>query len=326
MTVGVACDRWWNEVGQHGNDVDIERALDWLKNQIGANVALHDVNDNIISMAVQARRKHVVRAGRDSKGVQLYRPISARTVNKTVPSLLRRVMNKARRAWSVTIFNEPNWSEHFLSEPKRPVREITADEDARLDDVESREFALLREFGEIMGLRRAALLLTWPQVDFNAATITIIKKGGVQQTLPLSHRAYEILWGQRGHDKMHVFTFVAQRTRTCPKTGTKFVRGRRYPMTYYGIGTNWRRKRAKAGVSARLHDLRHTAGQRTLRATNNLKLVQKLLGHTEITTTAKYYTDTTMTDLREGLNRTAESQTKSQSQAQNSGKALKDKA
>jgi integrase len=112
---------------------------------------------------------------------------------------------------------------------------------------------------------------------------------------------------------VHVFTFIAERTRTCPKTGTRFIKGDRYPMTYYGIGSNWRRKRVKAGVNdARLHDLRHTAGQRTLRATRNLRHVQTLLGHTEINTTAKFYTDTTMADLREGLNRT-ESQTKPRS-------------
>jgi integrase len=325
MTIGVACDRWWQEVGQHDNDPDIERALNWLKEQIGPNVALHDINDNVVSEAKEARRKHVIRAGRDSNGIQLHRPISARTVNKTVPSLLRRVMNKARKAWSVTIFKEPNWSEHFIEERKRPVREITIEEDGRLDEVESREYAELREFGEAMGLRRRALILTWPQVDFNAATITIIRKGGEPQVLPLSQRVYEILWGLRGNDRVHVFTFIAQRTRRCPKTGIEFVKGKRYPMTYYGIGTNWRRKREKAGIDARLHDMRHTAGQRTLRATGNLKLVQTLLGHTEITTTAKFYTDTTMTDLRDGLNRT-ESQKKSQIESGTGRKALKDKA
>jgi site-specific recombinase XerC len=85
---------------------------------------------------------------------------------------------------------------------------------------------------------------------------------------------------------MHVFTFLAQRTRRCPKTRREFVKGKRYPMTYYGIGTNRRRKWKKAGVDARLHDTYHTTGQWTLRVTGNLKLVQTLLRHTEISTTA----------------------------------------
>jgi hypothetical protein len=219
MTVAVACDRWWDQVGRHGSDPDLERALEWLKAQIGPQVALHDINDDMVSVAVEARRKCVMRAGVDDGGHQLYRPIGRRTVNKTVPSLLRRVMRKASKAWSVTIFKEPDWKEHFLSEKKRPVREITAAEDVALDNIESIEYSQLREFAEIMGLRRKELLLTWPQVDFNEKVIRIIGKGDVPATLPLTQRAYEILWGLRGNDKLHVFTFVAQRTRRCPKTG-----------------------------------------------------------------------------------------------------------
>jgi integrase len=236
-------------------------------------------------------------------------------------------MRKASKAWSVTILKEPDWKEHFLPERKRPVREITAEEDAVLDEVESIEYAQLREFAEIMGLRRRELLLTWPQVDFAAREpiIRIIGKGGVPAVLPLTQRACEILWGLRGNDKLHVFTFVAQRTRRCPKTGQHFVKGQRYPMTYYGIGTNRRRKWKKAGVDARLHDTRHTTGQRNLRATGNLKHVQTLLRHTEIRTTATFYTDTTMTDLRAGMERT-ESQKKSQTEAGAVENTMKDKA
>lgn len=325
MTIQAACNRWWDEVGKHGSDSDLKRALEWLAEQIGPQVGLHDINDDMISRAVQARRACVMRAGRDDKGKQLYRPLSNRTVNKTVPSLLRRVMNKARKAWSVTILKEPDWREHFLAERKSPIREISRDEDARLDEVESRDYAELREFAEIMGLRRKELLLTWPQVNFEQATIAIIGKGGVPAILPLPRRAYEILWSLRKHDKVHVFTFVAQRTRRCPKTGRKFIKGQRYPMTYYGIGTNRRRRWPKAGVDARLHDTRHTTGQRTLRATGNLRLVQTLLRHTEIRTTSRFYTDTTMADLRAGME-CVESQKKSQTEIQTTPNALKDKA
>ena len=40
-----------------------------------------------------------------------------------------------------------------------------------------------------------------------------------------------------------------------------------------------------------MHKARHTAGQRVLDATGNLKAVQKLLGHTSIETTADSYVD-----------------------------------
>lgn len=41
----------------------------------------------------------------------------------------------------------------------------------------------------------------------------------------------------------------------------------------------------------RMHKARHTAGQRVLDATRNLKAVQKLLGHSSIQTTGDVYAD-----------------------------------
>jgi integrase/recombinase XerC len=40
-----------------------------------------------------------------------------------------------------------------------------------------------------------------------------------------------------------------------------------------------------------MHKARHTAGQRVLDATGNLKAVQQLLGHTSIQTTGDIYAD-----------------------------------
>lgn len=55
-----------------------------------------------------------------------------------------------------------------------------------------------------------------------------------------------------------------------------------------GFKTAWRRYRDKSGVeNFRFHDTRHTAATRTLR-TGNMKIVQRMLGHEDITTTAKY--------------------------------------
>jgi integrase len=103
---------------------------------------------------------------------------------------------------------------------------------------------------------------------------TLADLGGVPRALPLSKEAYAILWSRRGHHSNFVFTFVAKRTKRDPKTGTEFVRGRRFPITYYGFGSHWRYATARAGVKARIHDLRHTTGTRTLRTTGNLKLVR----------------------------------------------------
>ena len=50
-----------------------------------------------------------------------------------------------------------------------------------------------------------------------------------------------------------------------------------------------------------MHKARHTAGQRVLDATGNLKAVQKLLGHESIQTTGDVYTDWDVEQLAESL-------------------------
>jgi site-specific recombinase XerC len=51
----------------------------------------------------------------------------------------------------------------------------------------------------------------------------------------------------------------------------------------------------------RMNKARHTAGQRVLDATGNLKAVQKLLGHASIQTTGDVYTDWDDEQLAESL-------------------------
>jgi site-specific recombinase XerC len=69
-------------------------------------------------------------------------------------------------------------------------------------------------------------------------------------------------------------------------------------MSGHGMHSWWYRCLAKAGVvpegtesGERMHKARHTAGQRVLDATGNLKAVQKLLGHSSIQTTGDVYAD-----------------------------------
>jgi site-specific recombinase XerC len=50
-----------------------------------------------------------------------------------------------------------------------------------------------------------------------------------------------------------------------------------------------------------MHKARHTAGQRLLDTTGNLKAVQKLLGHESIQTTGDIYTDWDVEQLAESL-------------------------
>lgn len=303
LTLGAACDRWWTTHGQALGDASARRQLDRLVEILGAKTQLHAITDAEVAHLVEIRSRDVRRAGR-ADDRQLYRPITPSTVNRTI-DLLRRVMRRARDNWSAAIAREPVWKNHRLKEKRRHVRELSAAEETALDAAEDIDFAELRRFAIITGLRRKDLLLTWSQVDFDLGVIRVIVKGGVPRVLPLTREAYAILWKRRGQHSEFVFTFKAQRTfKKHPKTGEARIKGQRYPITYYGLGSN-KRKWKKAGVDARIHDLRHTAGMRTLRKTGNLRVVQKILGHTDIAITAKFYTDATVEDMRAAMESTA---------------------
>src|SRR5258708_2411259 len=118
LTLKRACDRWWSEHSRHLNDPDLEARLDWIANQIGPQTPLHAITDDMVSKMVEARRLDVRRSGRDSDGKQLYRPITARTVNKTTLSLLRRGMHPAPRNRNPTPLPEPKGKKHWLKETK----------------------------------------------------------------------------------------------------------------------------------------------------------------------------------------------------------------
>jgi integrase len=85
--------------------------------------------------------------------------------------------------------------------------------------------------------------------------------------------------------------------------------GQDQPMGVHGLHRWWYRCLANAGVVAewqssgeKMHKARHTAGQRVLDHTRgNLKAVQKLLGHSSISTTGDIYTDWDIDQLAETL-------------------------
>lgn len=328
MTLAAACARWQREVGDHLQEADLPTAIERMCRLIGPKKLLHDIRDDDVARAVAERRRDLVRAGKDDRGKQLYRPIMPRTVNRTVPLLLRRVMRRARDAWNVVIFREPKWKTHRLEEAKRPINEISVGQEEAIEAVERDDYRAIRRFALITGLRLNECLLTWPQVDFEEAVVRIVAKGNEPRVVPLTREAYQILWEERGRHPMWVFTFIAQKTRVCPKTKQKYERGKRYPITYWGLSSQRRRQWPKAGVKARWHDLRHTTGMRTLRSTGNLKLAQRVLGHADIGTTAKFYTDALVEDVRAAMERTAtwkKSREKSRTAAAAPDKALKAK-
>lgn len=128
---------------------------------------------------------------------------------------------------------------------------------------------------ELVGLRRADL-------DLGGRTLSVTGKGDKQRVVPFGRRAHAALrdWLERGRPQLapharHDAVFVNARGGTLSRMGWwKILRG-------HARG---------AGVTAHVHPhaLRHSFATHLLEGGADLRVVQELLGHASVTTTAIY--------------------------------------
>jgi integrase len=209
--------------------------------------------------------------------------VSPSTVNRSVIKPLQWLFSTAREDWGIRFDNEPKWRELLLAEPEEHVRELRQDEADAISLATRPDYAPFFNFARATGLRLRECFLKWNEVDWNTRKVVKKGKGGRTVITPITDEIEAILAPLLGHHPEWVFTYVADRTRG------GLERGRRYPITYNGLKTAWRRIRIRAGVdSFRFHDFRHDLATKLLRATGNLKLVQKALNHSDIKTTTRY--------------------------------------
>jgi integrase len=271
--------RYWQEIGHHHAAASntwkqIERLITFF----GRDRLITDITGDDVARLVAWRRGHRV-----ERGGRLGVLIGPFTVNDTTETL-KKLFTRAK-VWGVRFDREPRWKDHWLGEPQERVRELQGDEGERLDAATRDDYAPFFAFAQATGLRLNECLLRWSEVNWNSKRIVKTGKGRKRVTTPITGQVRAILWPLRGHHPEFVFTYVAQRT----LKAKGLVKGERYPITYHGVKTAWRRLRAEAGVrDFRFHDFRHDLGTKLLRSTGNLKLVQRALNHSDLKTTARY--------------------------------------
>lgn len=280
LTFGDAGFLYWEEVGQHHKDPrGPEHHIAWLQAAIGKSTMIADIDNAMVARLVAKRR---------GEGV------ANATVNRSVVEPLRTIMRRADRLWNATV-QRIDWQTHRLKEPQERVREASHVEEEALLAAAPEDYRPLIRFALMTGCRRAEIVgLTWQAVNFFSREFRVTGKGEKSRTIPMTQEVYDLLWSLKGHHPIAVFTFVAQRRREGR------IKGERYPITAEGLHTVWHRHVASKLADFRFHDTRHTAATRLVRATGNLKMAQRLLGHTHVTTTTRY-AHVTHDDLREGL-------------------------
>jgi len=178
------------------------------------------------------------------------------------------------------------------------------------------------------GLRKGALRgIQYKHFDHSRRRLTIFTKGQKIRDLPIVSKELWLdlerlildigaephfyllnkrkqVW--RGYERL-----PGVQQRITEKSVFEIVEFRDKPMGEHGAHDWWYGCLEKAGLvpkgttsGEKMHKARHTAGQRVLDETGNLKAAQKLLGHASMQTTGDHYTDwdiaqleTTMRDL-----------------------------
>jgi integrase len=224
------------------------------------------------------------------------RTLSRSSVNREI-AYLRQVYRHCKRA-GFDVGQEPVWGKimDHSAEAER-IRELKPDEEARLFEAIQRvipDLLPVVEFALLSGLRKTAVIqLDWQRVDFvNREARVFLKSKGFKKKehiIPLTDRMVAIIRAQprvEGCDK--VFTYRCQRGGR-KAANVHRLAGARYPFTSTGWMAKWRRAVKEAKIEDfRFHDLRHSAATRIVRQTGNIALAQRLLGHSNITTTSRY--------------------------------------
>jgi integrase len=290
MTLEFAFSRYFTEKGGGLSNAgtvwtDLTRLLDFL----GKDMLLTELTDAHVMALVNWRRSHQkMGKAKDAKGKPMPL-IAAATVNRSTTELLKAICTHAKRYWRMHLPVEPHWREHLLDEPSERERELHDAEAAALDAAVRDDYALWFEFINLTGLRHQETIIKWSEVNELARTITTIGKGGRKVSVQITTDIKAILDQCRGDHPVWVFTYICKRPDTPHARAMGLVKGKRYPITVEGSKTQWRRLRERSGVrDFRLHDIRHNVGTKVLRKTGSLKLVQKLLNHADIKTTARY--------------------------------------
>jgi integrase/recombinase XerC len=134
--------------------------------------------------------------------------------------------------------------------------------------------------GELAGLDAAASTQARGWIDLEAGEAHVLGKGSKRRTVPVGRKALESLvrWlavRQEGGRKAQAALFVGRR-------GTR--------LTPQAIWQRLKRRSLLAGLATPVHPhmLRHSFASHLLQSSGDLRAVQELLGHANITTTQVY--------------------------------------
>ena len=176
--------------------------------------------------------------------------------------------SQSNPANGVVLFNPNNAKERYLSsaETQRLHEALSRSDNAQLKSI----VTLLLLFG---CRKRELLDAEWGHFDLERRNWRIpLSKSGKARNIPISEKALEVL---QGLPRWKGCLYVVPNPDTKLPFGNLF-----YP---------WDKVRKEAGLAdLRMHDLRHTFASNLVNSGQSIYVVSKLLGHSQLKTTARY--------------------------------------
>lgn len=303
MTLDQAAARWWDEHGstlKGGDRLEgrIERAI----TAIGPKIRIVDITTDVVAKGIQRRRGMVFKKSKakDAKG---YLP-QAGTVNRDMIDSLRPILIRARKVWGAKL-PEIDWKALRMKEPKAKPKEFAPGQiDLVLAEVRPHWHDLVR-FATRYGCRLSELFFSLDDIDIadphDARVRLRERKGGDDHTIPILPDDAVMLAARMSRARAAKLDTVWFREMKPPKFGKPKLRA----LTCNGAAIAMRRAMTRSGLREAkgmrgAHDFRHHTGMAALRATGNIRMAQRLLGHADIKSTM-VYAHAVEADVREAL-------------------------
>lgn len=294
MTLNAAADRWWMEVGRHLKTADaVEARIARLLGALDPALRLAEITTAHVSQAMEKRRRQpytratIARKRKGKSKARQYMPKN-RTVNLDIISTLRPILNQARAAWGARGLPGIDWKKLKLPEPKPKPRELIAGDEAALEATLLPHWQDFARFQARYGPRISEMFWPLDAMDIGdpqSARITLRgRKGDDDHIIPILPEDVPWLAARLGR----------ARAAKLPTIWFRVLKGGRIKaVTYHGAESAIRRAMTTSGLRASKglkgsHDFRRNAAMKTLRASGNLRVTQRLLGHASIQSTLVY--------------------------------------
>jgi integrase len=304
LTLDLAVGRWFTEVGSGRKDSvrtrpqspsKLETRLANLLWSLGKDVRLAEINQATVAAAIE-RRRGMAFSRSASEDAKSYLPSNA-TVNRDIIDSLRPILGRAATHWGAEGLSQIDWRSLRLPEPRETVRVYADDEQTRWIKEAAKtgwyrgetateraaDVSLALELMLTYGLRFSELFFPPGAYDPTGPRIAWAKgrKGDVPMVVPLLER--------------HAAA-VALRVGRAQAAGLKGIwyyepkPGKLVEITKAGLEHRLSNAadRAKVPAGRRIHGARHHAGTMMYRQTEDMKAVQRLLGHSDLKSTNRY--------------------------------------